>query len=176
MNNSTSIDRTREALNHIPADDRGTWLNMAMALKSEHGESAFDMFDDWSQQSESYQPRDTRAVWKSVHADGGITIGTQPRPTAGGITAPIRSPLPRSWPSATACPRSARRRKRPPPRRGARPPHRMRRPYGHPRPQSWPIIPTWCARAWPPWTPCGRSNPRERRRSWDRRYSRVASD
>lgn len=65
-----------EALSFIPAENRDTWLRMAMAIKSEVGDSGFEAWDKWSQQSDSYNPRDAKDVWKSIKSNGGVAIGT----------------------------------------------------------------------------------------------------
>lgn len=70
------FDRIGTALNFVPADDRETWLKIGMAIKSELGDSGFDLWDGWSQQSESYKNSDARGVWRSIKPDGGVTIGT----------------------------------------------------------------------------------------------------
>ncbi len=70
------IERIREALNCIPAFDRETWLRMGMAVKSELGDTGFDVWEDWSQQDESFDPRAARDVWKSIRASGKVTVGT----------------------------------------------------------------------------------------------------
>ncbi|MFT0532249.1 PriCT-2 domain-containing protein [Castellaniella hirudinis] len=59
----------------IPADNRETWVLMAMAVKSELGNDGFDIWDKWSQSDEKgYNPADARSVWKSVKPYGGTTI------------------------------------------------------------------------------------------------------
>ncbi len=73
---SGDTERIREALQFIPASDRDTWLKMGMAIKSELGDAAFDLWDEWSQQADSYNTRDARDVWKSIRAGGKLTIGT----------------------------------------------------------------------------------------------------
>ena len=70
------LDRIGTALNFVPADDRETWLRMGMAIKSELGDSGFDLWDGWSQQAESYKNGDARDVWKSIRANGKVTAGT----------------------------------------------------------------------------------------------------
>lgn len=70
------FDRINTALSFVPADDRETWLRMGMAIKSELGDSGFDLWDDWSQQAESYKGGDARDVWRSIKPCGGVTIGT----------------------------------------------------------------------------------------------------
>ena len=69
-------DTLRTALYSILADDRETWVTMAMAIKSDRGEAGFTMWDTWSRQSDRYKAADARAVWRSVKPTGGITIAT----------------------------------------------------------------------------------------------------
>ncbi|WP_051304959.1 DUF927 domain-containing protein [Chitinilyticum litopenaei] len=64
------------ALAHIPAHDRDTWVCMAMAVKSELGEAGFDLWNDWSQSGDSYDPKAARVVWKSIKAGGRVTIAS----------------------------------------------------------------------------------------------------
>ena len=68
-------DRIESALAFIPANDRGTWLNMAMAIKTEMGDSGFSIWDDWSQSASNYNAQAARAVWKSCKGTG-VTLGT----------------------------------------------------------------------------------------------------
>jgi putative DNA primase/helicase len=67
--------RIESALSFIPASDRYTWLSMAMAVKSELGESGFDMWDQWSQTAGNYNKHSARSVWKSCKGSG-VTLGT----------------------------------------------------------------------------------------------------
>ena len=69
-------DTLRAALYSIPADDRETWVTIAMAIKSDRGEAGFTMWDTWSRQSDRYKSADARAVWRSCKPTGGITIAT----------------------------------------------------------------------------------------------------
>lgn len=69
-------DEIRSALFAVPAHDRATWVRMAMALKCELHEAGADLWLEWSRTDSSYNERDARAVWKSIHAGGGITIRT----------------------------------------------------------------------------------------------------
>ena len=73
---NTDVDRIRSALSFVPADDRDIWVRMGMAIKSELGESGFDLWDEWSQRADSYNPRDAHDVWKSIRANGKVTAGT----------------------------------------------------------------------------------------------------
>jgi putative DNA primase/helicase len=70
------IDRIREAVSFVPPDDRDTWLKMGMAIKSEIGDSGFDVWDVWSRQADNYDASDARNVWKSIRADGKVTVRT----------------------------------------------------------------------------------------------------
>lgn len=68
-------ERIRSALAFIPADNRDTWVQMAMALRSEFGDAAFDMWNEWSQTAGNYNAQAARAVWKSCKG-AGVTLGT----------------------------------------------------------------------------------------------------
>ncbi len=70
-------DTIRDALWSVSADDRDTWIRMGMALKTEFGDSAFDIWDNWSRQAESYRAPDARAAWRSFKPRAsGITIAS----------------------------------------------------------------------------------------------------
>lgn len=71
-----TLDEAADALACIPADDRDTWLHMAMALKSEFGDDAREVWDAWSQSADSYDATTARDVWKSVSGSGGVGIGS----------------------------------------------------------------------------------------------------
>ncbi len=70
------LERIREALHFIPASDREQWVRIGMAIKSELGENGFDLWEPWSQQDESFDPKAARDVWKSIRAGGKVTIAT----------------------------------------------------------------------------------------------------
>ena len=69
-------DSIRSALYTIPADDRETWVQIGMAIKSELGDAGFDLWNIWSRQSDRYEATDARVVWRSIKTNGGITIRT----------------------------------------------------------------------------------------------------
>ncbi|XDZ52318.1 PriCT-2 domain-containing protein [Neisseriaceae bacterium CLB008] len=69
------IDEIQNALSHVDPSDRDTWVNMGAALKDELGEEGHQIWDQWSQQADSYKPRDAGAVWKSLKP-GFVTINT----------------------------------------------------------------------------------------------------
>ncbi|ARK40649.1 DUF927 domain-containing protein [Burkholderia pseudomallei] len=69
--------RIRAALDCIPADlPRDEWARIGAALKNELGEAGLVMFDDWSQRGKNYDAAAARSTWRSLSADGGITVGT----------------------------------------------------------------------------------------------------
>lgn len=72
-----STERARAALNHLdPNCDRDSWVKYGMCLKHEFGETGFDIWREWSSQSDKYNPRDAKATWKSIRADGKRTIAS----------------------------------------------------------------------------------------------------
>ncbi len=75
--NSDDIeDWIQDALDHIPADDYEVWTSVGMALKSEFGESAFELWRQWSMHSTKYGGDDvTWRKWQSFRGEG-YTIGT----------------------------------------------------------------------------------------------------
>lgn len=72
----SDYDRIRAALSFVCPDDRETWVLMGMAVKAELGPSGFDLWDEWSQQSGSYQRPAAKAVWRSFKAAGKVSIGS----------------------------------------------------------------------------------------------------
>jgi len=70
------VDAIRDALNFIPARDRDLWVRIGMAVKSELGDDGFDLWSEWSQSDDSYEPRAAKSVWKSINANGRVTIRT----------------------------------------------------------------------------------------------------
>lgn len=70
-------DTIRAALDCIPPDmPRDEWARVAMALKSELGDTGFDLFDAWSARGETYTAKAARDTWRSVKAGGAVGIGT----------------------------------------------------------------------------------------------------
>lgn len=67
--------RIQSALSFVSPEDRGVWVAMAMAIKSEVGDEGFDVWDAWSRTSDSYNQAAARSVWKSCRGSG-ITLGT----------------------------------------------------------------------------------------------------
>jgi putative DNA primase/helicase len=74
---AAELGRTRSALFFLSADmPRDDWVEIAMAVKAELGEGGFELFDEWSRQSDRYVARDTRDTWKSCKSNGGISGAT----------------------------------------------------------------------------------------------------
>ena len=73
---TSDIGRIRNALDHIPADDRDTWLKIGMALKDELGDSGRSIWDDWSAScATKYNDRDQATTWRSFKRSG-VTIAS----------------------------------------------------------------------------------------------------
>ncbi|MCG7868208.1 MAG: PriCT-2 domain-containing protein [Candidatus Thiodiazotropha taylori] len=70
-----ALDDVAAALSVIDPNDRETWIQMGMAIKSEFGELGFPDWDDWSSQSDKYKAKEAKTVWKSFRR-GGVSIGT----------------------------------------------------------------------------------------------------
>ncbi|WP_146612986.1 PriCT-2 domain-containing protein [Halomonas sp. SL1] len=68
-------DELRLALQHIPADDRETWVSVGNACKTEYGDDGFTAWDEWSQQAASYKAADAKSVWRSL-TPGHVRLGT----------------------------------------------------------------------------------------------------
>ncbi|MGD9780624.1 MAG: BT4734/BF3469 family protein [Kiritimatiellia bacterium] len=56
---------------------RADWLAIGCAIKNALGDSGFQIFDSWSATApEKYDAAETRKLWYTVAADGGVTVGT----------------------------------------------------------------------------------------------------
>ncbi len=56
---------------------RADWLAVACAIKNALGDSGFQIFDSWSATAPTkYDAGETRKLWNTVDADGGVTVGT----------------------------------------------------------------------------------------------------
>lgn len=81
-----------ELLRYIHADDRDTWVSVAMGVKAEFGEAGFDAWDSWSQAGEGYKAADARSVWKSLRKRG-TGMGTVIKLAKDNGWAPTREPM-----------------------------------------------------------------------------------
>ena len=70
-----SLTEVWEMLNCIPAEDREVWLRVGMALKSEYGDAALSLYNDWSSTAHNYKESSVNEVWRSFNGQG-VTIGT----------------------------------------------------------------------------------------------------
>ncbi|CAB3776594.1 PriCT-2 domain-containing protein [Paraburkholderia caffeinilytica] len=68
--------RVRAALAVIPAEDYGTWVDMAFALKHGLGDAGFDIWNEWSRTAGNYDERAARTTWRSVKESGGKTLAS----------------------------------------------------------------------------------------------------
>ena len=60
-------NRAREALTYIdPNIDRLSWIKIGTALKNEFGEDGKELFQEFSQRGDSYDPRGFEHTWKSL--------------------------------------------------------------------------------------------------------------
>lgn len=75
MHDPLSIDELCQALQYIPADDRETWVSIGNACKTEYGDEAFAIWDDWSQGAPNYKAGDAQSVWRSL-TPGHVRLGT----------------------------------------------------------------------------------------------------
>lgn len=74
--NVDEIARVRAALSVIPANDYGTWVDMAFALKHGFGDAGFEIWDEWSRTAGNYTERSARTTWRSAKESGGKTLAT----------------------------------------------------------------------------------------------------
>lgn len=73
---AAQISELSEALAWIGADDRDTWLRVGMALHNDvGGQAGFDLWVNWSKESDKYDASDQMRVWRSFKRRGieGIT-------------------------------------------------------------------------------------------------------
>jgi hypothetical protein len=69
------LDRIRDALSCIPADDHFVWISIGMALKAELADAGEAIWTEWSRTSKKFDARDQAKRWRSFKG-GGVTIGT----------------------------------------------------------------------------------------------------
>ena len=69
-------DQISSALSFCDPEDRQTWYQMGMAIKSELGEGGKDIWLQWSSLGSTYNLKDALSVWRGLGINGGIRIGT----------------------------------------------------------------------------------------------------
>jgi hypothetical protein len=72
---ATELERARDALRYIPADDRATWISIGMALEDRFGERGRPLWDEWSATSTKYNDDDQPYRWGTFKGKG-TTINT----------------------------------------------------------------------------------------------------
>jgi len=70
-----NLVRAKEVLEFIPADDYETWVRVGMILKGEFNDNAYDLWNQWSSRSDSYDPEIMFNKWASFNGSG-LTIAT----------------------------------------------------------------------------------------------------
>lgn len=71
-----TLDEIREALTYISPDmGRNDWVAVAMGLRAEFGDTAFEAFDEYSSGGKSYKASECKSAWKSCRGSG-VTIAT----------------------------------------------------------------------------------------------------
>ncbi len=71
-----TMDNAAKAILRIDPDENyDKWIEVGMALKSEFGDSGFQIWDSWSMGGSKYSEREMDRKWKSFKGDG-IKIGT----------------------------------------------------------------------------------------------------
>lgn len=75
VNIADNLVRAKEVLRYIPADDYEVWIRVGMILKGEFGDNAYDLWNTWSSQSESYDPEIMFNKWASFNGSG-LGMGT----------------------------------------------------------------------------------------------------
>ena len=74
--NPQRLRDVHDALQHIPADDRETWVQVGQAINNEMpGHEGFALWDAWSQQSPKYDAQDLLRVWRSFKPRGLAGVG-----------------------------------------------------------------------------------------------------
>ena len=71
----------REALAHVPGDDRQTWLRILGALKgwgkkTNQLELAYEIADEWAARSEKYDDNEQQRVWESLNRNDDEKVAT----------------------------------------------------------------------------------------------------
>lgn len=72
---SASLETARQALYFVSPIVRDVWVRMGMALKAEFGDTAKDMWLEWSQSYDGYDAGAANASWRSFKA-GKVGIGS----------------------------------------------------------------------------------------------------
>ena len=69
------VREIRSALAFLSSDDRDQWIRVGLALKSTGSTTAKGLWDEWSQKSDKYNPKDQEKRWKTLKPED-ITIAS----------------------------------------------------------------------------------------------------
>jgi hypothetical protein len=58
------VEDVRRVLERIDADDREVWFKVGAALQHQFGEDGRELWDEWSQTSHKFDPRDQERTWR----------------------------------------------------------------------------------------------------------------
>jgi len=76
-NQPLDLNTLHELLNFVDADaPRNEWIKVLMAIKSEFGDDGQQAALDWSSLADNFNAKDFLSTWKSIKANGAVTIGT----------------------------------------------------------------------------------------------------
>jgi P4 family phage/plasmid primase-like protien len=75
---SATSSQIEDALRHVPNNDApyDFYVRMMMATKNGLGDVGEGAFDSWSRQSQKYSEAEQSKYWRSIKAEGGITVAT----------------------------------------------------------------------------------------------------
>ena len=70
-------EKILSALDHVSSSmPRDDWYKILAAVKSELGDNGRDIAENWSRNSDDYDPAAFNSTWNSLSPNGGINIGT----------------------------------------------------------------------------------------------------
>jgi Bifunctional DNA primase/polymerase, N-terminal/Primase C terminal 2 (PriCT-2)/Family of unknown function (DUF5906) len=77
----TNADKLREALGHVPADNRSMWFRIGAALHAlgdDWGDASRELWDTWSQTSDKFESDDQDKTWNGYDdsREDSATVGT----------------------------------------------------------------------------------------------------
>lgn len=64
-----------QMLSYVDGHNRERWVKMGAAIKTELGEDGFELWDEWSKNSDNYQASAAKATWRSLKP-GFITLAS----------------------------------------------------------------------------------------------------
>ena len=71
------MEKILSALDHVSSSmPRDDWYKILAAVKSELGDNGRCIAEDWSKNSDDYDPSSFNSTWNSLSPNGGINIGT----------------------------------------------------------------------------------------------------